>query len=154
MSGSDELDRRILSLVQQNNRLTTSEIGERVGLSKSSVQRRLATLRSDGTIMADVAVANPAKVGTYLSFVLLVTLVTDRPETMKHFADAVNGSPEVQQCYHVTGPADFVLIVNVRDQDHFAEITRVLLYDNPDVSRFETCLIIERAKIGLALPVE
>ena len=149
----DDFDRKILALVQQDNQLTITEIGERVGLSKSAVQRRLAALHLDGRILADVAVPNPNRLGPFLGFVLSVTLKSDRPDTMSRFAQAARARTEVQQCYHVTGPTDFVLIVNVTDQAHFDELTRELLYDNQDIERFESSLIVERTKIGLTLPI-
>lgn len=61
--------------------------------------------------------------------------------------------PEVQQCYHVTGGVDFMALVNVRDQAHFSELPGTLLYDNADIARFETCLVVDRAKVGLELPL-
>lgn len=153
-SRSDAYDRKIISVVQVDNQLSTSDIGARVGLSKSAVQRRLASLRADGRIMADIAVPDPTKLGAFLSFVLLVTLETDRPSAMKRFTEEVGRTGEVQQCYHVTGPTDFILIVTVRDQEHFAGVAGDLLYGNPDVLRFETCLVVDRTKVGLGLPMK
>lgn len=154
----DRFDRMILSVIQKNNQLTMEELGQQVGLSKSAVQRRLARIRMSQLIEADVAILNPEELGSYLTFILTISLKkADKPETMSQsmtrFSEAMEKSDEVQQCYHVTGSTDYFAIVNVRDRSHFATLTKALLYDNPSVDRFETSLVVDRIKASLNLPV-
>lgn len=149
----DEFDRKILSLVQRNNQKTTAEIGEAVGLSKSAVQRRLSRMRGNRSIIADVAIVDPDMIGPYLTFILQITAKNDKPETMARISKAMHTRPEVQQSFHITGPFDFIAVVNVKDQRHFTELTQLLLYNDPDIERFETCLVVERTKTGLSLPL-
>jgi DNA-binding Lrp family transcriptional regulator len=150
----DAFDRKIIALVQTHNRRTTVEIADQVGLSRSAVHRRLSALRESGVLMADVAIPDPKRLGPFLTFILTITMRTDKASHMRRLERAMRETAEVQQCYHVTGSSDFIAIVNVRSQDHFSEVTEALLYSNPDVSRFETCLVVERTKLGLTLPIE
>lgn len=70
----DEFDKQLLQLLQQNNRMTASELGDRVGLSSSAVQRRLTRLREEKIIEADVSIISPEVVGLGITCVVDVIL--------------------------------------------------------------------------------
>jgi DNA-binding Lrp family transcriptional regulator len=60
---------------------------------------------------------------------------------------------EVQQCYHVTGTADFILIVTVSSMEEYAAFARRCFESNKAVARFDTHVVLERAKVGLTIPM-
>ena len=149
----DELDREILRRVQLDARATSEDIGAGIGLSAAAVQRRLKRLRETGVIVAEVAVVDPAAVGQAMTFIVSVELERERPEILGPFRNAARSDPNVQQCYYVTGVADFILVVIARDMADFECFTRRLLFDNASVLRFTTSVVMARDKVGAVVPI-
>src|SRR6516225_7566815 len=117
MNELDSLDRKLLDAVQRDNRLTTAELGERVGLSATACQRRLKRLRDAGVIEADVAIVSPRAVGRPVSMLVLVTLERERADIVDRFKASIRATKEVVIGFYVTGDADFALYVTARDME-------------------------------------
>jgi Lrp/AsnC family leucine-responsive transcriptional regulator len=151
----DSFDLKILNIVQHDNRLPTEKIANQVGLSSSAVQRRLKRLREDKIIEADVSIISPEAVGRRLIAIVEVTLQKERPLSppMEEFKRLMLGLPEVMQCYHVTGEADFILIVTAKDMQEYEAFTRRVFIDNGSIRRFRTSIVMRRVKSGLTVPV-
>lgn len=153
MQNLDEFDKSLLELVQQNNRLTAEELGEKVNLSPSAVQRRLKRLREEGVIIADVSIISPLAAGIGITCVVDVILDTGTSEAIDNFKGAIRKCSEVTQCYYVTGTYDFVLIVDARDMNHYEQFTKNNLMDNPNVKHFYTHVVMDKVKIGYRVPL-
>jgi DNA-binding Lrp family transcriptional regulator len=149
----DAFDREILRRVQRDARMTGEEIGGEIGLSAAAVQRRLKRLRQIGVIVAEVAIVNPPSVGQAMNFIVGVEMERERADMLDAFRQAARADPNVQHCYYVTGVADFILIVTARDMDDFEAFTRRLLFDNPNIRRFTTSVVMARDKVGQVLPI-
>jgi DNA-binding Lrp family transcriptional regulator len=149
----DDFDREILRWVQRDARVTGEEIGAHIGLSAAAVQRRLKQLRKVGVITAEVAVVDPSAVGQTMTFIVGVELERERVDMLDAFRGAARADPNVQQCYYVTGEADFVLVVTAKDMDDFEVFTRRLLFDNANIRRFTTQVVMARDKVGSSVPV-
>jgi Lrp/AsnC family transcriptional regulator, leucine-responsive regulatory protein len=149
----DEFDREILRRVQVDARATGEDIGASVCLSAASVQRRIKRLRQLGVITAEVAIVDPVAVGQAMSFIVGVELERERADMLEAFRKAARADPNVQQCYYVTGVAEFVLIVVARDMADYEAFTRRLLFDNGNVRRFTTSVVMSRDKVGSTTPV-
>ena len=147
----DAFDRAILDIVQYDNTTPLRTLAERVNLSSASVQRRIKRMEESGVITRNVAVVDPVLVGKPITIV--VEVMTERTsidalEAMKkHFA-----VPEIQQCYYVTGEADFVLIVNVATMQDYQALARRLFAENPNVKWFKTMVALDRVKVSLEVP--
>ncbi|MCK9798175.1 AsnC family transcriptional regulator [Pseudomonas chlororaphis] len=147
----DGFDRAILQIVQQDNTTPLRALADQVNLSSASVQRRLKRMEECGVITGNVAIVDPTQVGKPITIV--VEVMTERTsidamEAMKkHFA-----VPEVQQCYYVTGEADFVLIVNVATMQEYQALARRLFAENANVKWFKTMVALDRLKVGLEVP--
>ena len=149
----DEFDREILRRLQIDARATGEAIGAAVFLSAAAVQRRIKRLRQIGVISGEVAVVDPLAVGQAMSFVVAVELERERADVLEAFRKTVRADPNVQQCYYVTGAADFILVVTTRDMADFEAFTRRVLFDNPNIRRFTTSVVMSRDKVGLTVPV-
>jgi DNA-binding Lrp family transcriptional regulator len=149
----DDFDREILRRVQRDIRTTSEDIGAQIGLSAAAVQRRLKRMRESGIILAEVAVVDPTSVGQAMTFIVGVELERERPDVLAAFRSAAQADANVQQCYYVTGVSDFVLVVITRDMPEFEAFTRRLLFDNANVRRFTTNVVMARDKAGLSVPV-
>ncbi|RWA59005.1 MAG: Lrp/AsnC family transcriptional regulator [Mesorhizobium sp.] len=150
----DRIDRKILIAVQRNNRLTTEELGELAGLSATACQRRLKRLRDAGVIEADVAIVSPEAVGRPMITLVSISLERDRSDIIDRFKQAIRRTPEIMSAYYVTGEADFVLIISVRDMMEYEAFTRRFFYENPDIKGFSTMVVMDRTKISLAVPID
>ena len=150
----DAFDREILRRMQVDARATGEDIGAEIGLSAAAVQRRIQRLRKSGVIKAEVAIVDPAALGQAMTFVVGVELEHERADMLDAFRRAARADPNVQQCYYVTGAADFILIVLARDMADFEAFTRRLLFDNSNIRRFTTSVVMSRDKVGNGVPVE
>jgi len=149
----DEADRIILDLLQTNAAVPINDIVFASGLSVASVQRRLKKLRDAKIIDREIAVINPALVGQKMTIIVMVELERERVDQLEAFKKMAKREPHVQQCYYVTGEADFVLICIVPDMDEFEALTRRLFFENTNVRRFRTNIVMNRTKVGLSVPL-
>ena len=154
MRSIDRFDRHILDLFQSNTRLTTSEISERIGLSPTACQRRLNRMRGDGYIEQEIAVVSPKLVGRPLIMVVQVFLERGESSLIQKFKHLIRQRDEIMQAYYVTGEADFLMLVSMRDMEEYEKFTHEVFFDNPDVKNFETSTVMDRTKVGFALPIE
>ncbi|WP_158888578.1 Lrp/AsnC family transcriptional regulator [Amycolatopsis anabasis] len=149
----DSVDHEILASLQTDSRTIAETIGARVGLSAAAVQRRIKRLRQTGVIAREVAVLDPHVLGLAMTFVVTVEMERERIEVIEGFRSQVLADEAVQQCYYVTGAADFVLVVCCRDMADFETFTRRMFFDNPNVRHFTTSVVMDRMKVGLTVPV-
>lgn len=149
----DQVDRKILHYVQQNNQLTHAELSDLVGLSATSVQRRLARLRADKIITADISVVDPEAAGRPLLMLVSVELARERADIIDRFKRSVRNCAEVMSAYYVTGETDFVLIVSATNMADYEAFTREFFYDNPDIKGFKTSVVMDRIKASFHLPL-
>jgi Lrp/AsnC family leucine-responsive transcriptional regulator len=149
----DQLDHAILSRLQEDSRTIAESIGAQVGLSAAAVQRRIKRLREAGVIAREVAVIDPRAVGLAMTFIVTVEMERERIDVLNAFRKQVVADPSVQQCYYVTGSADFVLVVHCRDMADFEAFTRRTFFDNGEIRHFTTSVVMDRVKVGLSIPL-
>lgn len=149
----DQTDRNILALLQEDSRLSAEALAERVGASRSSVQRRLKRLNETGVIEKEVVQINPERVDTQMTFVVEVELERERVDLLDEFKRSMMALDEVQQCYYITGHADFLLIVLAQDMNDYDRFTRQVFVENPNIRRFATSVVVDRVKVSLRVPV-
>ncbi|WAL65383.1 Lrp/AsnC family transcriptional regulator [Amycolatopsis cynarae] len=149
----DQLDLAILSRLQEDSRTIAESIGAQVGLSAAAVQRRIKRLREAGVISREVAVIDPKAVGVDMTFVVSVEMERERIDVLDAFRKQVLADPAVQQCYYVTGSADFMLLVTCRDMTAFEAFTRRTFFENEEVRHFTTSVVMDRVKVGLSIPL-
>jgi Lrp/AsnC family leucine-responsive transcriptional regulator len=147
----DPLDLRILARYQHDTQLPARTIGESVGLSTAAVQRRLKRMREAGIIEREVAQIAPSAVGVPLTCIVSVDLEREQARDLERFRRRMAACPEVQQCYYVTGEADFILIVLTPDMQSYDAFTRRTLLDDGNVRSFTTHVVLEPVKVGLAV---
>ena len=138
----DQIDARILEVVQRNNQLSGEKIGEIVGLSASSVQRRINRLRRDKVIEADVSIVSPAVTGHPISMLLLVSLKHGGVRVVDHFRTAIRSAPEVMLSFYVTGEVDFVVLVTARTLEEYETSDLVL---SPDAAAGNGCMYVSQS---------
>ncbi|GLQ87482.1 Lrp/AsnC family transcriptional regulator [Dyella flagellata] len=150
----DKLDRRILAVLQKDVRRPAELIGAEVGLSASAIQRRIARLREDGVITAEVAVVDPKSVGRPLTMIVEVEVERERPELLASLKQWVTVEPMIQEAWYVTGAGDYVLIVLARDVEQFEALMQRMVVENANVRRYHTRVALGTIKRGTLVPVE
>lgn len=153
MTVLDSFDRAILHEVQKDNRAALRDIGQRVHLSPAAVQRRLRRMEREGVIRANTAVLEPSACGAAITVVVEVELEREHTITMEQLKARLRAAPQVQQCYYVTGRMDFLLIVVVPDMSAYERFIAEHFFDDPDIKRFESFVVMDRVKVGLAIDV-
>ncbi|QJR12069.1 HTH-type transcriptional regulator LrpC [Usitatibacter rugosus] len=149
----DTFDLRILALYQHDTQVPAAEIGAQVGLSAAAVQRRLKRLRETRVIEAETARVSPKSVGLPVTCVVAVDLRDESTREMTRFKRRMVARTEVQQCYYVTGQADFMLIVIAASMEAYEAFTREALLDDANVKSFTTHVVMDRVKVGMSLPI-
>jgi len=152
-SAIDDFDHRILALYQHDTRLVAEAIGDKVGLSPASVQRRLKRLREIGVIVRETAELNGSAVGVSVICIVGGDLVDERTEHIDSFKQAMLKHRNVQQCYYVTGEIDFILVIVARDLAQYEVFTREAFSSNRNVRSFTTYVVMDAVKVGTALPL-
>lgn len=149
----DDSDRAILGCLQKNASTSIDELAELAQLSSASVQRRLKRLRDNNVISQEVAIIDQDAVDQSMTFIIMVELERERLDQLQSFREIANKEPQVQQSYYVTGEADFILICLAKDMAEFEQLTHRLFFDNNNIRRFRTSVVMGRSKVGLTVPV-
>ncbi|MGF1767309.1 Lrp/AsnC family transcriptional regulator [Enterovibrio makurazakiensis] len=148
----DNYDRAILRILQKDNTTPLRIISEQVHLSTASVQRRIKRLEDSGVIKANSAVIAPEKVGQIITIMVEVHAIRAQASDMEEMKKSFSG-PEIQQCYYVTGEADFMLVLTVANMAEYEAISGRLFYNNPNVKWFRTIVVMDRVKASLDTPI-
>jgi Lrp/AsnC family transcriptional regulator, leucine-responsive regulatory protein len=148
----DGFDRAILEMIQLDNKLPQRSIGETVNLSAPAVQRRIKKMEESGIIRANVAIVDPASVGSPITLIVGVEIESERADLIDVIKRSFVDTREVQQCYYVTGDFDFILIITVPTMSDYENLSRTLFFDNPNVKRFRTSVAMDRVKVGCYVP--
>lgn len=145
-------DRRILSELQQDSRLTMQELGERVGMSSSACWRRVKNLEDTGVIDRYAAIASTRKAGFGLSSIVHVSLMRHEQKNVDNFVREVLRRQEVLECFATSGEADFHLRVVVEDIDAYNAFLDDFIFSLPGVSQVRSNIVLKEIKSDTALP--
>lgn len=152
-SSLDPYDHAILSILQRDNKTPQRSIAEAVNLSAPAVQRRIKRMEALGVIQSNVAVLDPVKLGQFITLFVEVEMESERAELFDVAKRSFASATEVQQCYYVTGEADFILIIVVPSMADYEALTRRLFFANNNVKRFRTFVTMERVKVGVTVSI-
>jgi DNA-binding Lrp family transcriptional regulator len=126
----DQVDRKLLRLLQRDGRITNVELAKAANLSESACLRRVRALEERGIISRYAAMIDQRAVGLPLSVFVTVTLSSQAEAALTAFEKAISNVREVAECYLMTGGSDYLLRLVVRDVDdlervHSQELTRI-----------------------------
>ncbi|MCB1549222.1 MAG: Lrp/AsnC family transcriptional regulator [Hyphomicrobiaceae bacterium] len=149
----DDIDRRLLAVLQENGRLTATEIAERIGLTTSPCLRRIRLLEEAGIIRGYAALVDQRKVGLPVSVFVSVKLEKQREEAMTRFEEAIRRYPEVVECYLMTGSRDYLLRVVTSDLTAYERFLKSTLTRIDGVASIESSFALAQVKHSTVLPV-
>ncbi|MCA0196865.1 MAG: Lrp/AsnC family transcriptional regulator [Proteobacteria bacterium] len=149
----DRYDRAILDIVQRDNTAPQRAIAEAVNLSTAAVQRRIAAMEKSGVIAANVAIVDPEAVSATITAIVEVQMKDERASTSDRGKALFLATPEVQQCYYVTGGISFVLVIVAPNMPTYEVLTRRLFAENDLVVGFRSLIALNRVKAGTAIVI-
>ncbi|MFZ2526241.1 MAG: Lrp/AsnC family transcriptional regulator [Rhodococcus sp. (in: high G+C Gram-positive bacteria)] len=149
----DGTDRKILAELQQDGRLTVTDLADRVRLSISPCHRRLRALEQSGAIRGYRAVLDPRTLGLTFEAIVFVTMHTSDRTTLDAFEAAVTGVPHILQAQRLFGDPDYLLRVVARDLPAFQQLYDEELATLPGVQRLSSTLVMKSVADDRPLPL-
>jgi len=150
----DSIDLNILTLLQQNGRISNQDLAEQVFLSPSSCLRRVRILEEEGIISRYSALLSPEKLGLELDVFVQVTMRRDVESWHENFMQALQNYPEVVASYIITGDANYLLRVKARNLKHYSAFVLEKLYKIPGVQDIRSNIVLQAIKETYELPRE
>lgn len=145
----DRTDKKILNLLQENNLITNKMLAEQVNISPPPCYRRVKRLRDLGIVTKDVSIIDPYIIGPCLIVFVSVTLEKQREDMVNYFEHMMSDSPEVRQCYHISGDIDYLLMVHVKDMNHYHDFCRRVFVKEANISMFRSNFCLSRVKYDI-----
>ncbi|QBX36031.1 Lrp/AsnC family transcriptional regulator [Paracoccus liaowanqingii] len=148
----DEVDRKILSLLQQDASLSLDQIADRVGASKTPVWNRIRKLREAGVIRRQVAILDPEALGLEACFFVLIRTSEHDKDWAARFLRALRDRPEVVEAHRLAGDIDYILKVQVRNARAYDRFYQSLIAE-VKIHNVTALLSMEEIKATSALPI-
>ncbi|RQO62570.1 AsnC family transcriptional regulator [Paucibacter sp. KBW04] len=149
----DATDRALLKALQNNARLTTSELAQMTGMSQSPCWRRIKRLEDAGLIAGYTARLDRRALGYGVMAFVTISIDSQDEDHSLDFERAVRDIPEVVLCHGVSGPEDFVLIVVAQDLDAYSALMQHKLRRLPGVKSLRTSFSMQEVKGLEGMPI-
>jgi DNA-binding Lrp family transcriptional regulator len=148
----DAIDKKILAELQDDGRLSLTDLAERIGLSLSPTHRRVRDLERTGAIRGYRAVVDPDAVGLTFEALIFVTMRQEDRDTLLAFERALAAIPNVLQAQRLFGDPDYLVRVRTTDLAAYAELEDNTLAALPGVQRLNSTLVMKRVVDDRAVP--
>lgn len=148
----DVIDQQIVEILQIEGRITNSELAKRVGLSAGPCLERVKKLEKNGVIIGYHAQVNPEKIGIGMFSFVEVTLARHKHDAVVSFVSTIKSIPEIINCYHITGRADYLLEIATKDIADYEKFVIDVLSTLPGVQHLETMVVLSGVKTKKSLP--
>jgi Lrp/AsnC family transcriptional regulator, leucine-responsive regulatory protein len=150
----DEVDLRILAILQRDGRITNFELAKRIGLTPAPTLARVKKLELAGYIRHYAALLDQAKLGMTVTTFVQVNLESHKKKTTMDFMKAVEKMPEVLECHHIAGDEDFLLKVVASDPLEYEKFVLEKLTKVEGIEKVKTIFVLSSSKLETAIPVK
>ena len=154
ISEIDGFDRKILTLLQANGRLTNGELADHVGLSASQCSRRRNQLEATGYIRGYHAALDSLKVGIDVTCMIAINLATHNEDNAEKLRKFLLRLPNVQEAHVLTGEMDYSIKVVARDLRELSDFINTKLLRHEAVQNVKTSIVLDTIKQSSSLPIE
>jgi DNA-binding Lrp family transcriptional regulator len=154
MMSVDAFDLKMLAALQDDGRLTNQQLADIVGLSASQCSRRRARLEQDKLISGYHADLAAEALGFNVIAFIHITLATHSPDNAKRFRALVARIDDIQEAYSLTGDADYLLKVVLRDLKSLSDIVNNVLMPHQSVAHVRSSIVLDRLKETSRLPLK
>ncbi len=149
----DQTDVKILDILQKDSNITNAQLAQEIGLSPAPTLERVKKLENSGVIKSYHAVVSPAAIGLGVSTFVMVSLKGHNKENIVRFTKAIAEIPEVVECHHVTGQADFILRIVSTDIPSYQNLMLDKVTNIDVVDNMQSMVILSTFKDSHVLPV-
>src|SRR6201995_1216672 len=153
MHSLDAIDRKILSLLQSDGRITMQELADKVGLSVSPCHRRVKLLEERGVITRYIATVDQKTLGLHVSVFISIKLARQKEEDLTRFECAISKWDAVLECYLMPGNGDFLLRVGAAVLSSYEAFLKTKLTRLDGIASIESSFALSQVKYSIALPV-
>ncbi len=149
----DEIDRRLLRVLQRDGRISNLDLAQQCHLSPSACSDRVRRLKDRGVILRYSALLDPKAIDRALLIFVEVQLDRTTGDTFTEFALAAQRSTEILECHMVAGGFDYLIKARVRDMEAYRSFLGDVLVRMPGVRETRTYAVLEEVKSVTELPV-
>ena len=153
MNNLDNIDRSLLAEIQQDSRISNSELARRIKLSQPATHARLKRLESLGVVRQHVSLLDRDKLGLDLICFFQVRLEAHSEQTLLNFESEVSKFPEVLECHYLTGQFDYLLKAVFENRRALEQFERQQLRTLSDVAQITTSVALSEVKMTTVLPL-
>jgi Lrp/AsnC family transcriptional regulator len=153
MQPLDDVDRRVLRLLQEAPDTPAAELAARAGISPGACWRRIERMQRDGVILGRQVEIDPRALGYDVRVFLRVTLDKTAPRAFDEFLDAARRLPEIDGIQTLLGRVDVRMDVLARDLAHYQEIYRTRILALPHIAEIEALMLVSELKNSERLPI-
>lgn len=150
----DDRDRLLLSLLQENSRVTKAELARQLHLTAPGLQKRLKKLEENGFIDRYVTLVNREAVGLDVLCFANVSLAHHHPGCVGDFCEHVKMMPEVLECHHLTGSFEYLLKLVVANHQRLEQLLSECITQIPGVDKVRTSIVLNEVKTSTSLPLK
>lgn len=150
----DQVDKKILDILQQDARITNLELANRIGISPPATLERVKRLEKNGVIKKYVALVDPAKISKGTFALVSVALMIHQIPSIDSFTKQINKLDEVLECYHITGSDDFMLKVAVENIEKYEQFILQKLTKIKGVSKVTTNIVLSTVKFNTKIHID
>ncbi|NIJ50848.1 Lrp/AsnC family transcriptional regulator [Dyadobacter arcticus] len=149
----DQIDRKVLEILQTNAKITNAQLSKEIGLSPAPTLERVKKLEQSGIIKSYHAQLEPEKVGLGVSTFVQISLVGHRKAVTESFVEKIQAIPEVIECHHITGTGDFLLRVISKDISTYQKLMLEKINEIEEVASTQTMVILSTFKESKVMPI-
>lgn len=149
----DQVDRKILRVLQEDGRITNQELAARCALSSSACLERTRRLRAQGYIRGFTALLDPRRLNQALTVFIEVLLERTTGDGLELFSQAIENQPRITECYMIAGAFDYLLKVRAADMDDYRTFLLQDLTRLPGVRETRSYVVMGEVKYTTQLPV-
>lgn len=150
----DKTDKAILKLIQENSRLTIKEIAQQLNLSTTPIFDRMKKMEKNGVISKYVALVNQKLVGKGLTVFVHISISKHGKDALNSFVEAITAHPEVIECHHISGDADFILKLVLDNIDAYNTFIMEKLSIIPNIGKVESRFSLSQRKYTSTIPID
>jgi len=149
----DDIDRRILSVLQSDGTVSHAELADRVGASTASCWRRIKALEAAGVLTGSVRLVDPAKIDRGVNVLCNIRMRSHARDARQAFEDFVDSRPEIVECFSMSGEWDYLLRIVVADVADYNHFLMHILLGQPAVANAASHFALSMTKYTTAIPV-
>lgn len=149
----DKIDLKILKILQENAKITNLQLSAEIGLSPAPTLERVKKLENAKLIKGYYTEVNEEALGVGIKAIIQITLTRQIENAIANFKKEINKIPEIMECYQVTGSADYILIVMLKDIRDFEMLISTRLSKMEEIGQMQTMMILSKVKDSKILPL-